>query len=531
MENDLKYSLSIKKIIVQSFVFLFFLNMISLIILIFIDAKLVDSRKKEIISKEKTLMDLEQKILLSDLQKVMSDLHFLEEIIVYSVEHDINKTDIERLWISFSRHSNLYYQIRFIDKSGNEIIKVQNDGDKAFLIPKNELQNKKNKNYFINSLKLGRNQHFISKLDLNMENGEVEKPIKPMLRFTSKIYIDDKFYGLIVLNYLADNVLNEFEDAAKESFGKLFLINSDGYWIIGGSKLENWAFMYKERKHINFRRIYPLVWRRILKGDTNFIENELLINWQELNVSKIYKNYTKDHLIFVDNRFRIVSVIDRNDDVDSIFFENTFETIKRIFRENFIIFVFISLLALMFEMIIVISVKSYLKIKYNSEHDSLTDTLNRKSGFDILEKYIKNKEIDSKSQLSVCFIDINGLKQVNDILGHKAGDELILTVIEVIKNTIRRKDHIVRFGGDEFLIIFVGIREAEADKVWRRINEKFERINKLENRKYIISVSHGVVDSIGIDGEILEKIVKKADERMYEEKKLIKNKMKNYIKN
>lgn len=69
-----------------------------------------------------------------------------------------------------------------------------------------------------------------------------------------------------------------------------------------------------------------------------------------------------------------------------------------------------------------------------------------------------------------------------------------------------------------------------AEKVWDRIVQEFNEININENRKYIISVSHGIIDSLGLEEKLVDKIVKKADEKMYEEKKLIKESIINFIK-
>ena len=126
------------------------------------------------------------------------------------------------------------------------------------------------------------------------------------------------------------------------------------------------------------------------------------------------------------------------------------------------------------------------------------------------------------NQISICFDDVNGLKQVNDILGHEKGDELILTVANTMKKILREDDLIIRFGGDEFVIAFIESNFEIAEKIWERIVEAFEKINKSENRRYIISVSHGIVESNETQEKLVDKILKVADEKMYEEKKKIK---------
>jgi diguanylate cyclase (GGDEF)-like protein len=157
-------------------------------------------------------------------------------------------------------------------------------------------------------------------------------------------------------------------------------------------------------------------------------------------------------------------------------------------------------------------------------YDQLTKTFNRRAGLSKLSRMV---QYDNRRhlKLSLCFIDINGLKEVNDQLGHQFGDELIVSTVDGIKDEIREEDFIIRMGGDEFLVVFNGIECETAEKVWMRIKHRYNQINIEENRKYMISVSHGIVD-YGND-EILEVelLIKSADDKMYAEKKYIKEEL------
>ncbi len=158
-------------------------------------------------------------------------------------------------------------------------------------------------------------------------------------------------------------------------------------------------------------------------------------------------------------------------------------------------------------------------------YDQLTHTFNRKAGLSKLSRLV---QLDNGRhlKLSMCFIDINGLKEVNDFLGHKFGDELIVDAVEGIKKEIREEDFIIRMGGDEFLIVFRGIDEEHAESAWKRIGQRYDQINKTEDRRYIISVSHGVVAFDNYEKSELEMLIRKADDRMYIEKKYIKEELK-----
>lgn len=157
--------------------------------------------------------------------------------------------------------------------------------------------------------------------------------------------------------------------------------------------------------------------------------------------------------------------------------------------------------------------------------DQLTKALNRRAG---LSKLSRMLEYTNKRNLkmSLCFIDVNGLKEVNDQLGHKFGDELIVSVVEGVKKEIRDEDMIIRMGGDEFLIVFTGIDQEISEKVWNRINQRYQIINEEEERPYVISVSHGIVEHDNYERPEVELLIKKADDRMYAEKKYIKEQLK-----
>lgn len=154
-------------------------------------------------------------------------------------------------------------------------------------------------------------------------------------------------------------------------------------------------------------------------------------------------------------------------------------------------------------------------------YDQLTKTFNRRAGLSKLSRMV---QYDNRRhlKLSLCFIDINGLKEVNDQLGHQFGNELIVSTVDGIKDEIREEDFIIRMGGDEFLVVFNGIDCETAEKVWMRIKHRYDQINIEENRKYMISVSHGIVDYGNDEISEVELLIKSADDKMCAEKNTLK---------
>lgn len=155
--------------------------------------------------------------------------------------------------------------------------------------------------------------------------------------------------------------------------------------------------------------------------------------------------------------------------------------------------------------------------------DDMTKMIKRKIGLKILEEEMK-KVIDDKKKLTICYLDINGLKEINDKLGHCFGDDIIITVAAIIKNAIRRSDITIRMGGDEFLTIFKDFGYNNAITIWERVNKKIEEVNEKENKKYLISISCGFAEYSYTHKLTMEEFIAIADAEMYKDKRNKKSK-------
>lgn len=160
------------------------------------------------------------------------------------------------------------------------------------------------------------------------------------------------------------------------------------------------------------------------------------------------------------------------------------------------------------------------KLNHFASIDMLTGIYNRRMGLELLEKQIKVTQ-RRKSFLTICFLDIDGLKSVNDQYGHQEGDRLLKTIVKIINDNIRKSDTFCRMGGDEFLTIFPDSREEDAEEVWQRILISFNNMNQVKEFPYPIQVSHGIVEckkGCFEEGEEIDGLIELADKRMYKEK-------------
>lgn len=153
--------------------------------------------------------------------------------------------------------------------------------------------------------------------------------------------------------------------------------------------------------------------------------------------------------------------------------------------------------------------------------DVMTGVLNRRTGLAVLENQLQLSKRNN-SYLSVCFIDLNDLKGVNDRYGHKEGDAYIILVTQTLRVNIRDMDTVCRMGGDEFLVIFPQCRQKDAQAIYARIAEQLKEYNQQEIKPYPVSISHGIAEYDPGQKTTAEELVSLADGRMYEEKRLYK---------
>ncbi len=200
--------------------------------------------------------------------------------------------------------------------------------------------------------------------------------------------------------------------------------------------------------------------------------------------------------------------------------------LKEIIFVSIILFYLISFLILYFINTSIFGRRSFKKIKYKSEYDPLTEIYNRATGMQMLKRKMKFVN-QNRGMMTLCFIDINNLKLVNDRYGHAAGDRLIKKFASLVKSTLRDKDIFFRYGGDEFIIIFDSCSLQATINVWNRIENKFRDFNLLKKEKFDISVSNGFVEYNYGAKTTMKDLIEKADEKMYHNKKEYK-KLKGY---
>lgn len=156
-------------------------------------------------------------------------------------------------------------------------------------------------------------------------------------------------------------------------------------------------------------------------------------------------------------------------------------------------------------------------LEHQALHDTLTDLPNRTLLHDRLQQAMLTAQREKK-EAALCFIDLNGFKEVNDMMGHHCGDELLKVVAQRLQGAIRKSDTVARLGGDEFAVILRNVSAKDSIRVAEKMIKAMEAPVEVEDRSFSVSGSFGIAVYPG-HGKDAETLLRKADTAMYAAKR------------
>ncbi|QBC45274.1 GGDEF domain-containing protein [Iodobacter fluviatilis] len=155
--------------------------------------------------------------------------------------------------------------------------------------------------------------------------------------------------------------------------------------------------------------------------------------------------------------------------------------------------------------------------------DQLTGALNRR-GLEELFEVEAARALRNESPLTIGLLDIDNFKKLNDSQGHAAGDAALVHLVIVVKDLLRPTDSVARYGGEEFILILPETDIEEAVSVIQRLQRELtKRFFLNNNEKLLITFSAGV--ALVLPGEVRDRVIERADQAMYQAKKLGKNRV------
>jgi len=173
---------------------------------------------------------------------------------------------VQREFLIFSAARPSYYQVRYLDEHGQEQVRIDSDGRFSEIVRTDNLQNKQDRYYFQEAMKLPRGGIYVTPLDLNRENGEIEEPYIPVIRYATPIFNDDnQRRGVLVINVYADAFL-DFLNADDGTSNPLIMVNQDGYYLAHTDDTHLWGDLHSLGTEENIIQDYGEQAVEILSG-------------------------------------------------------------------------------------------------------------------------------------------------------------------------------------------------------------------------------------------------------------------------
>lgn len=153
----------------------------------------------------------------------------------------------------------------------------------------------------------------------------------------------------------------------------------------------------------------------------------------------------------------------------------------------------------------------YDRAVFLSHIDPLTKVYNREYLYENFSKILSQSERNSKN-LNIILVDIDKFKEINDNLGHQQGDKVLIELAKVFKKNLRKSDNVVRWGGDEFLLIIPDCNKETLIIIVKRIQEELQEISSRLGINISITIGRS---SFPKDGKRMNELISKADIDMY----------------
>jgi len=237
-----------------------------------------------------------------ELKSVITDLRFLSEqnelkqLINQQSDPAKARTNLAKEYQAFSQFKGKYDQVRYIGIDGQEQVRVNLTQGYATITADKQLQNKSKRYYFSESIALNKGEIHVSTFDLNIENGSIETPFKPVIRLSSPIFnTDNQVSGFVILNFLGQQLLDTLSDTPNSS-SKHLLINQQGYWLKGLKVEDEWGHMYPDRRTKTLSEYFPEAWETIQKSTkAQFHTSSGLFAYTNINPSASHNSLVADN--------------------------------------------------------------------------------------------------------------------------------------------------------------------------------------------------------------------------------------------
>jgi PAS domain S-box-containing protein len=244
----------------------------------FLVSREAKSRQIALKLKEASRLNTQEEVISSYIQAIATDVLTISKHHELGMMFEDNKShyqeSLAREFLWFAKIKKIYDQVRYLDEHGMERLRINYNNGAPAIVPVQDLQPKGERYYFKDTFRLGDGQVFVSPFDLNIEHGQLEQPIKPMIRFGTPVF-DSKGRkrGIVLLNYFGSQLLKALNAKAERGAGDILLLNADGYYLRSPNQDDEWGFMYDNKKDRTFARAHPQAWQKISRAERGQFSN------------------------------------------------------------------------------------------------------------------------------------------------------------------------------------------------------------------------------------------------------------------
>lgn len=252
--------------------------------------------KQSMEQKIERLKNRETDVIQNGANALSKQVEFIQQDVTYFARHAATRTAIEHpttdnltfladdFEIFLGSHP-YYSKIRWIDATGMERVRANLVNGQARRVPPALLQDKSQRYFFTDTMRLHEGEIFISPLDLNVDQGQIEVPYKPTLRVATPLAnAQGKPAGILVLNYDGSALLQAFTLATERIADHQMLLNHEGYWLNSTNAANEWGFMF-QHPELRLATHSPAAWAQLQQRDNGQVELEDgLWTWQTVRL-------------------------------------------------------------------------------------------------------------------------------------------------------------------------------------------------------------------------------------------------------